>query len=75
MRRLRDEAMRRRVERTIEELEAADALSELSGVRRLNTERGHDYRMRIGEYRLVMEVEGGTAVMVRFGHRRDVYRR
>ena len=75
LRRLRDDALRRRVERTIEELEAAASMSDVSGVGRLNTESGRSYRIRIGDYRLVMEVEGGVAVLTRFGHRRDVYRR
>ena len=75
LRRLRDGAMLRRVGRTIEELEAAASLSDMSEVRRLNTESGRSYRIRIGEYRLVMEVGSGVAVLVKFGHRRDVYRR
>ena len=73
LRRLRDAAMRARVERTIADLEAASAITAISGVESI---RGHSgrYRIRIGDYRLGIAVEGETVVLVRFLHRRDIYR-
>ncbi|NPA92437.1 MAG: type II toxin-antitoxin system RelE/ParE family toxin, partial [Chloroflexi bacterium] len=32
------------------------------------------YRIRLGDYRLGLEIEGDTVVFVRFLHRRDIYR-
>ena len=33
------------------------------------------YRIRIGDYRLGIEMDGETAVLARFANRRDFYRR
>ena len=32
------------------------------------------YRIRVGDYRVGIEVEDGVAILLRFGHRRDIYR-
>ena len=32
------------------------------------------YRIRIGDYRLGLEMDGDVAVLVRFRHRREFYR-
>ena len=32
------------------------------------------YRFRIGEYRVIFDVEGNKIVVLRVGHRRDIYR-
>ena len=65
--------MRGRVLRKIEELEAAPTLTEVSGVRRITSEGDHD-RIRIGEYRLGIVVESNVVILLRFLHRRDIYR-
>jgi mRNA interferase RelE/StbE len=33
------------------------------------------YRFRIGDYRLVFDIEGDEIVVLRVGHRREIYRR
>jgi mRNA interferase RelE/StbE len=33
------------------------------------------YRFRIGDYRVVFDIEGNEIVILRVGHRRDIYRR
>jgi mRNA interferase RelE/StbE len=33
------------------------------------------YRFRIGDYRVVFDIEGSEVVILRVGHRRDIYRR
>ncbi|HLF16110.1 MAG TPA: type II toxin-antitoxin system RelE/ParE family toxin [Candidatus Thermoplasmatota archaeon] len=32
------------------------------------------WRLRVGQYRGIFEVEGGTVRFVRFGHRSSIYR-
>ena len=32
------------------------------------------YRFRIGEYRIIFDVEGNKIVVLRVGHRREIYR-
>ena len=33
------------------------------------------YRFRIGDYRVIFDLEGDEIVILRVGHRRDIYRR
>ena len=44
-------------------------------VRRLNTPNSIHYRVRIGDYRLGITIEGEVAVLAAFGPRDDIYRR
>lgn len=74
MRRIRDADMQARVERAVAALGAADSVTEIAGMRRLTSPRGHHYRMRIGDYRLCISIEGYTAILARFLHRSDNYR-
>ncbi len=62
-----------RLERTIAELKAASNFREVSGVQSITGWENH-YRIRIGDYRLGLRLEGNTAVLLRFGHRREFYR-
>ena len=72
LRRVRDSALRRRVGRAIERVEAAPTLSEIPGIERM-TARGRFYRIQVGKYRIGVEVEGDVAILVRFGHRSEIY--
>lgn len=71
--RVRDQSLKRRVRETIELIERAENLQEMGDVRKL---RGSDryYRIRIGDYRLGLVVENDTVVLVRFLHRKDIYK-
>ena len=73
LRRIRDPDLIRRVEQSIEELEAAASIAEVRNVERVKG-REHHYRARIGDYRLGFALEGSTAVLLRFMHRREIYR-
>ena len=33
------------------------------------------YRFRIGDYRVVFDIEGSTVVVLRIGHRKEIYKR
>lgn len=33
------------------------------------------YRFRIGDYRVIFDIEGEDVVILRIGHRRDIYRK
>jgi mRNA interferase RelE/StbE len=73
LRRIRDRSLKKRVQEVIELVERADTLQEIGGVRKL---RGGDqyYRVRIGDYRLGLILDEDTVILVRFLHRKDVYR-
>ncbi len=75
IRRISAPALARRVNQKIAEIEAAASIRDVSNVRRMNTPSGIHYRVRIGDYRLGIIVEGQVAVLVAFGPRDDIYRR
>ena len=65
--------IRRRLDRVIQELIEAASITEVSGVRRIRGE-GQHYRIRIGDYRLGITMDGETAVLRRFLPRGEIYR-
>ena len=74
VRQLGSAQIRRRLEQVIQELIAADNITEVSGVSRM-TAPGEHYRIRIGEYRLGITMDGETAILRRFLPRGEIYRR
>jgi mRNA interferase RelE/StbE len=34
-----------------------------------------EYRFRIGDYRVIFDIKGSEIVILRVGHRREIYRR
>ena len=73
MRRLGSAQIQRRLDGAIQELIEADNIIEVNGVRRLRAE-GQRYRIRIGDYRLGIIMDGETAVLRRFLPRGEIYR-
>ncbi|MEW5988863.1 MAG: type II toxin-antitoxin system RelE/ParE family toxin [Chloroflexota bacterium] len=73
LKQIRDKALLKRVREIIEQVEQANVLGELSNVKKLE---GSDlyFRIRVGDYRLGLLIEGDTVTFVRFLHRKDVYR-
>ena len=73
LRRIRSSDIRQRALRKIEEIEDASAIIHVTHVVRM-TGGGSYYRIRIGDYRLGITVQGDVVTMLRFLHRRDIYR-
>jgi mRNA interferase RelE/StbE len=73
LQKIRDQSLRRRVREAIEQIEAAETLRELPNVTRLSGSSGF-YRIRVGDYRIGISVEGDEVEFVRCLHRRDIYR-
>ena len=73
LRRIRDRDVRQRLTHKIEEIESASNLTQITNLAKME---GYDYhyRMRLGDYRLGVAVEGDMVILQRFGHRRDFYR-
>ena len=46
----------------------------LAHARRLTNATIGTWRFRVGDYRVVFDIEGDTLVVLRVGHRRDIYR-
>ena len=73
LRRIRSVQVRRRLRRKLEEMEAAPSLADVSNVRRMTGTENH-YRIRVGDYRIGIEMDSETAILQRFGLRDDFYR-
>ena len=71
--RIRNPDLSRRIERIIEDLTAASTITEVRGVRRMTGAERH-YRIRIGDYRLGVSVDGDAVTLLRFAHRSEIYR-
>ncbi len=52
---------------------ASQADGSTSDVKRL-TNHTPEYRLRVGDYRILFEIDGDELVVHRIGHRRDIYR-
>ncbi|MCY3507326.1 MAG: type II toxin-antitoxin system RelE/ParE family toxin [Chloroflexi bacterium] len=73
LKRERNAELKRRVERRIEELKAATAITDVTRAVRV-TAPGRYYRIRLGDFRLGFALVGDRVVLLRFMHRRDIYR-
>ena len=73
LKRVKDRRLRQKVWKIIEDVKAAPDLRHIPNLTKL---RGHAdyYRIRVGEYRIGLEIVGDTVIFVRFLHRRDLYR-
>jgi len=73
LRGIRDKALLKRVEQVIAEVKAATALSEIKSLIKM---RGYAtfYRIRLGDYRIGIEVLEDEVIFVRMLDRRDIYR-
>lgn len=73
LRSIRDAKLLAKIKEMIDECKAAESLTELKNIKKL---QGYDtfYRIRIGEYRVGLEVLNDELIFTRFLHRKDVYK-
>lgn len=74
LRRIREKRLRQRVKDVIGEVKAASDISQVGSLKKL---QGWDtyYRIRLGDYRIGVEIVDEKVIFVRFLHRRDIYRK
>jgi mRNA interferase RelE/StbE len=70
---IKDKALLRRIEQTITELKAATTLNEIKNLIKM---RGFPtfFRIRVGDYRIGLEMLEDEIIFVRVLHRKDIYR-
>ncbi|MBC7263096.1 MAG: type II toxin-antitoxin system mRNA interferase toxin, RelE/StbE family [Chloroflexi bacterium] len=73
LRKIRDKDLLNRVKAVIEAVEQAQGLGEIPNLERLKDWNKY-YRIRVGDYRLGLVIEGDIVTFVRFLHRKDLYR-
>ncbi len=73
LKRTRSKNIRLRVQQVIQDVKTASSPLDIVSLTKL---RGYErfYRIRIGDYRLGIEIVEDTVIFVRFLHRRDIYR-
>jgi mRNA interferase RelE/StbE len=73
LKKIREKVILNRVEQVIENVKDADDLQDILHLGKLS---GYDsfYRIRIGDFRIGVEVVGEEIVFVRMLHRKDIYR-
>ena len=69
-----DPKIRKRLLDLIEQIKGVGILSEISGLKKIEGYPGY-FRIRVGDYRLGMKVSGNDVEMIRFLHRKEIYRR
>lgn len=68
-----DKRLRRRVKAAIEKVEKAESLQQINGLKKLKGGENF-YRLRVGDFRVGMALEGGRVIFVRLTNRKDIYR-
>jgi mRNA interferase RelE/StbE len=58
----------------IESIRAADSLGDLKDVRKIEGYQGY-FRIKVGDYRLGVKAEKNRIELIRFLHRKEIYRR
>lgn len=73
LKKIRRKALLQEIQTIIEQIEQSSTLFDLPNVKHL-TSAGSYFRIRMGDYRLGLVMEEDTVIVVRFLHRRDIYR-
>ncbi len=73
LKRIKDADLLRRVKEVIERVEQIDNLQQITNVKKLRSD-GDYYRIRVGDYRLGLLMEGDILIFVRCLYRRNIYR-
>jgi len=69
---LKNVKARNSIKTAILEVEQAESIKNISGLKRLKEEKGA-YRLRVGNYRIGLYIHGETVEMARVAHRKDIY--
>jgi mRNA interferase RelE/StbE len=70
---VKDRSVLAKVKAAIEATEQAVSLDQLTHLKKMRGSRDY-YRIRIGDFRLGLKLEGDTLVFIRFLNRKDIYR-
>ncbi|NKQ37265.1 MAG: type II toxin-antitoxin system RelE/ParE family toxin [Chloroflexi bacterium] len=73
IKRIRNNSLKTRVQEVLVQLEGADSLSEIANLKKLRG-TNNSFRIRVGNYRLGGRILEDRIVLVRFLHRKDIYR-
>ena len=69
-----DPALKEKVEHVIKSVKAAKTLKDISGLKKLKGEKT-SYRIRLGDYRIGVNIENDMVTFDTFGHRKNIYKK
>lgn len=70
---VKDKSVLTKVKAAIEVSEQANTLDQIKELKKMRGSRDY-FRIRIGDFRLGLKLDGDTLVFIRFLHRKDIYR-
>lgn len=73
LKKIKDKRLLKQAQKIIAQVESATSIADLQNVKKLEGYTTY-YRIRVGEYRIGIEVLEGQAIFVRFLSRKDIYR-
>ena len=73
LRKVKDKAALKRVKEVIEQAEQARSLQDVTNLKKLKGGRNY-YRIRVGEFRIGLIIEGDEITLVRCLSRKEIYR-
>ena len=68
-----DATLRSRVQEVIQQVDDANRMEGVRNLKKLRAE-GNYFRLRLGDYRIGLTIEGDTVCFVRCLHRSEIYR-
>jgi len=69
----KDTIIMERLKTLIEKLEVVHSLDEITNIKKLKDVEDY-YRIRVGDYRLGLKFENNKLIILRFLHRKEIYR-
>jgi len=69
----KDPSLNKKVLKLIEKLQKVDSLDQIPSVKKLTGEESL-YRIRIGDYRIGLELQESKITLIRCLHRKDIYK-
>ncbi len=69
----KDNAILNQLRILIEKLETTDALESIKNIKKMKGSESY-YRIKLGDYRLGLKVENNKLIIIRFLHRKEIYR-
>ncbi len=73
LRGIKNKEILNRIKETIEQVEKAQTTQDITNLKKLKGGSNY-YRIRVGEYRIGLIIEGDTATFVRCLNRKEIYR-
>lgn len=70
---VKDKSVLAKVKAAIETAEQADSLDKITHLKKMRGARDY-FRIRLGNYRIGVRLDGDTLVFIRFLDRKDIYR-